>query len=140
MGQCPRGTLGHRGTVPPAGAMPPPPSSTWARSTVGRWQPQQRDSPGAGPRTCELEAQGAVGSAVLVAHLAGQQPPGPPAHTQQPQAVLVIVRHHHLTRALQLPQHLGTPAGTAAVTSQLPRQAHGPRDRSRSVPCPTSSR
>lgn len=90
-----------------------------------RTQPPSAEAP-----TCEAEAEGALGSAMAVAHLTGQQPPSPPAHTQQPQAVLVVVWHHHLTRALQFPQHLPTPASTAAVTSQLHRQDHCPIDRS----------
>lgn len=72
-----------------------------------------------------------MGSAMAVAHLTGQQPRSPPAHTRQLQAVLVIIWHHHLTRALQFPQHLPTPAGRPAVTSQLHRQTHCPIDRSR---------
>lgn len=71
-----------------------------------------------------------MGSAVAVAHLTGQQPPSSLAHTQQLQAVLVIVWHHHLTCAFQFSQNLPTPAGTQAVTSQLHRQTHCPTDRS----------
>jgi len=85
-----------------------------------------------GEPTCEVEAEGAAGSAVAVAHLAGQRPHGPPAHAQQPQAVLVVVRHRHLARALLLPQHLAAPAGTPAATSQphTQPQAHRPIDSS----------
>lgn len=139
MGQCPHGTWawGPIGQCHPPGqcthlcptpqhmglehhrVMPPPSKGTW---------------PSAGTPTCEAEAEGAVGSAVAVAHLTGQQPPSSLAHTQQPQAVLVVVWHHHLTRALQFSQNLPTPAGTPAVTSQLHRQTHCPIDRF----CPTA--
>lgn len=90
--------------------MPPPGRGAWP--------------PGAGAPTCEAEAEGAAGSAVAVAHLAGQWPCGPPAHAQQPQAVLVIIWHGHLACTVLFQQHLFTPAGTPAATSQP--QTHCP--------------
>lgn len=98
--------------------MPPPGRGAWP--------------PSAGAPTCKAEAEGAAGSAVAVAHLAGQRPRGPPAHAQQPQAVLVVVRHCHLARALLLPEHLPAPVGTPAATSQPHRQpqTHCPIDSS----------
>lgn len=72
---------------------------------MGGCHPHSRGAqpPGTGAPTCEVEAEGAAGSAVAVAHLAGQRPCSPPTHAQQPQAVLVIIRHRHLARALLLP-------------------------------------
>lgn len=120
----------------PVGQCPQPPTPPWhmglkhyrAMPPLGRGA----RPPGAGAPTCKAEVEGAAGSAMAVAHLAGQRPRRPPAHTQQPQAVLVVVRHHHLARAFLLPQHLPAPAGTPAAASRPHRQpqTHHPIDSS----------
>lgn len=91
--------------------------------------PQGNATPARTP-TCKAEVEGAAGSAMAVAHLAGQQPHSLLAHTQQLQAVLVVIWHRHLVRAHLLPQRLPAPVGTPAATSQPHRQpwTHCPID------------
>lgn len=120
----------------PVGQCPQPPTPPWHMGLkhYRAMPPLSRGArpPGAGAPTCKAEVEGAAGSAMAVAHLAGQRPRRPPAHTQQPQAVLVVVRHHHLARAFLLPQHLPAPAGTPAAASRPHRQpqTHHPIDSS----------